>query len=247
MSMNNIVSGGGKTPLITLKKNPKPDLPICQMLCDVPLHDKLDAYDLTKFMNCHSTNLLIGKMGSGKTNLLYSFFKSKKLMNKVYDTIILFQPSSSRASMKDKLFDQLPDEQKFDEISLENLELAEEQFDGNNCIIFDDMGAYLKDNDIKKKLKEMIMNRRHKHLTIYFLCQTWFSIEKDIRKLFSNIFVFKVGKKELENIFEEVIERPKDLVLPISKLVYDKPFQFLFINIDSGRLFKNFDEIILED
>jgi hypothetical protein len=234
--------------MLTLKKNPKPDLPICQMLCDIKLHDKLDEYDLTKFMNCHSTNLLIGKQGSGKTNLLYSFFKSKKLMNRVYDKIILFQPASSRASMKDKLFDQLPDEQKFDEISLENLELAESEFDdGNNCIIFDDMGAYLKDNEIKKKLKEMIMNRRHKHLTIYFLVQTWFSIEKDIRKLFSNIFVFKVGKKELENIFEEVIERPKDLVLPISKLVYDKPYQFLFINIDSGRLFKNFDEIILED
>lgn len=233
--------------MLTLKVNEKPKLPICPMLCDVKLHDKLDDYELTKFMNCHSTNLLIGKMGSGKTNLLYSFFKSKKLMNKVYDKIILFQPESSRASMKDKLFDQLPDEQKFDELSLENLELAEDLCeDGNNCILIDDMGAYLKDKEIKKKLKEMIMNRRHKHLTIYFLCQTWYSIEKDIRKLFSNIFVFKVGKKELETIFEEVIERPKDLVLPISKLVYDKPYQFLFINVDSGRLFKNFDEILIE-
>lgn len=218
------------------------------MMCDAPLHDKLNEYELTKFMNCHSTNLLIGKMGSGKTNLLYSFFKSKKLMNKVYDKIILFQPESSRASMKDKLFDQLPDEQKFDELSLENLELAEDLCeDGNNCILIDDMGAYLKNKDIKKKLKEMIMNRRHKHLTIYFLCQTWYSIEKDIRKLFSNIFVFKVGKKELETIFDEVIERPKELVLPISKLVYDKPYQFLFINVDTGRLFKNFDEIVIED
>jgi hypothetical protein len=188
-------------------------------------------------------------MGSGKTNLLYSFFKSKKLMNKVYDKIILFQPSSSRASMKDKLFDQLPEEQKFDDLSLENLELAEELCDeeGNNAIIFDDQTAYLKDKEVRKKLKELIFNRRHKHLTIYFLVQTWFSIEKDIRKLFSNIFVFKVGKKELENIFEEVIEKTKDLVMPISRLVYDKPFQFLFINVDSGRLFKCWDEIEIDD
>lgn len=234
--------------MLSLKVNEKPKLPVCPMMCDVPLHEKLNEYELTKFMNCHSTNLLIGRMGSGKTNLLYSFFKSKKLMNKVYDKIILFQPASSRASMKDKLFDQLPEEQKFDELSLENLELAEDQFeDGNNAILIDDMGAYLKDKDIKKKLKEMIMNRRHKHLTIYFLCQTWYSIEKDIRKLFSNIFVFKVSKKELETIFEEVIERPKELVLPISKLVYDKPYQFLFINVDTGRLFKNWDEIIIDD
>ena len=235
--------------MLTLKKNPKPDLPICQMSCDTKLHHKLDDYEITKFMNCHSTNLLIGKMGSGKTNLLYSFFKSKKLMNKVYDKIILFQPSSSRASMKDKLFDQLPEEQKFDDLSLENLELAEELCDeeGNNAIIFDDQTAYLKDKEVRKKLKELIFNRRHKHLTIYFLVQTWFSIEKDIRKLFSNIFVFKVGKKELENIFEEVIEKTKDLVMPISRLVYDKPFQFLFINVDSGRLFKCWDEIEIDD
>ena len=42
--------------------------------------------------------------------------KSKKLLSKVYDKIYLFQPEQSRASMKDKLFDQLPEEQKFDEL-----------------------------------------------------------------------------------------------------------------------------------
>jgi hypothetical protein len=231
--------------MLTLKKNAKPDLPHCAMMCDTKLHPKLDDYEVTKFMNCHSTNLLVGKPGSGKTALLYSFFKSKRLMNKVYDRIILFQPESSRASMKDKLFDQLPDEQKFDEMSVENLELAEAEFDdGCNCMIFDDMGAYLKDKTVRKKLKELIMNRRHKHLTIYFLVQTWYSVEKDVRKLFSNIFVFKVGKKELETVFEEVVEQPKELVPHVSKLVYDKPYQFLFINVDSGRLFKCWDEIV---
>jgi len=219
------------------------------MHCDVKLHEKLDDYELSKFMNTHSTNLLLGRMGSGKTNLIYSFFKSKKLLNRVFEKIIIFQPASSRASMRDRLFDQLPESQKYDEMTLANLESAEDQFDetGNNCIIIDDFGAYLKNKDIKKKLKEMIMNRRHKHLTIWFLCQSWFSIEKDIRKLFSNLFIFKVAKKELETIFEEIIERDKDLVLPISKLVYDKPYEFLFVNIDSGRLFKGFDEILIDE
>ena len=232
--------------MLRLKTNAKPNLPHCAMLCDTKLHPKLDEYELTKFMNSHSTNLLIGKPGSGKTALLYSFFKSKQLMARVYDTIILFQPSSSRASMKDKLFDQLPDEQKFDELTPENLEAAEEQFDGNTALIFDDMGAYLKNKETRRKLKELIMNRRHKHLTIYFLVQTWFSVEKDVRKLFSNIFVFKVSKKELETIFEEAVEQPKEVVAQISKLVYDKPYQFLFVNTDSGRLFKSWDEILLD-
>ena len=53
--------------------------------------------------------------------------------------------------MKDKLFDQLPEDQKFEELSLENLQQVHDTLDdeGNNCIIFDDMGAYLKNHDIK--------------------------------------------------------------------------------------------------
>jgi hypothetical protein len=49
----------------------------------------------------------------------------------------------------------------------------------------------------------------------------------------------------METIFDELIELPKDHVLPIMKEVYDKPYNYLFINTDSQRLFKNFDEIII--
>ena len=92
--------------MISIKKNNKPELPVCEMLCDKPLHPKLNKYDLTTFLNCHQTAIFIGKPQSGKTSLLYSFMKSKKILSKVYDKIYLFQPEKSRASMKDKLFDQ---------------------------------------------------------------------------------------------------------------------------------------------
>jgi len=91
------------------------------------------------------------------------------------------------------------------------------------------------------------MNRRHLRCSIYFLVQTWFSIEKDIRKLFSNIFVFRVSKKELETIFDEVVEQKKCYVGDIAKIVYDEPYKYLFINTDSQRLFKCFDELIIKD
>ena len=113
-------------------------------------------------------------------------------------------------------------------------------------IIFDDMTAYLKDNEIQKKLKNFVFNRRHKHLSIIFLVQSWISVPKDIRKLFSNIFIFKVSKNEMEQIFDEVVEQKKDYILPLMKLVYDEAHQYLFINTDSQRLFKGFDEIILD-
>ena len=223
--------------MISIKKNIKPDLPVCTMLCDKPLHPKLDRYDLTSFLNSHQTTLLVGKPGQGKTSLIYSFMKSKKLLSKVYDKIYLFQPEQSRASMKDKLFDQLPEEQKFDELTFENLQYVKDNLepDENTCIIFDDMGAYLKNNETRKLLKEMIMNRRHYKISIYFLVQTYYSIEKDVRKLFSNLIIFKISPHEMLNITSEQIEQHNDKINDLVKIVYDKKFNFLFINTESQR------------
>jgi len=234
--------------MIQIKNNDAPKLKHCEMLCDAKLHPKLDNYELTSFLNSHSTTLFIGRPKSGKTSLLYSFLKSKEIFKNTFDKIFLFQPEQSRASMKDKLFDKIPDDQKFDELNLENLSYIEDNLsEHNNVILFDDMTAYLKNPDIKKKLKELVFNRRHKHLSIIFLVQTYLSIEKDIRKLFNNLFIFKSSKKEMETIFDELIELPKDYVLPIMREVYDKPYNYLFINTDAQRLFKNFDEIIIGD
>jgi len=77
------------------------------------------------------------------------------------------------------------------------------------------------------------------------LVQTWFSIEKDIRKLFSNIFVFRVSKKEIETIFDEVVEQKKEHIGDIVKIVYDEPYKYLFVNTDSQRLFSGFNELLI--
>jgi hypothetical protein len=242
---------------ITIKENEKPKLPICKMNCDSDLAEHLNNYELTKLAFSHfSTNLLIGKPKSGKTSLLYSFFKGDKKDNKilkgVFSTIYLFQPENSRQSMTDNIFEILPEEQKFSELTFENLLLVSERIkaDAQNgytsCIIYDDMGAYLKNKETLKLFKELAMNKRHYKLTQLFLVQTWYSVEKDLRRLWDNIFVFRVSKDELKNIFTEVVEQSKDLVDDISKIVYDKPFQYLVINTESQRLFKGFDELIIQ-
>lgn len=240
--------------MITLQKNKKPKLKTCEMVCDKELNSKLNKYELTKFLNSHTTNLLIGKPKSGKTSLLYSFFQSSKCLKKCFHNIYLFQPSHSRGSMKDKLFDKLPDDQKFEELDYESLVEVMDRIkmsdpDHNNAIIFDDMTAYLKDYHVEKLLKELVFNRRHLRTSIYFLCQTYISVPKDLRKLFSNLFIFRVSKNELKLMFEELIEDKSkvNLISDITKLVFDKPHQFLFVNTDSQRFFKNFDELVFKN
>ena len=119
--------------------------------------------------------------------------------------------------------------------------------DENTCLIFDDQGAYLKNNETKKLLKELIMNRRHLHLSIFFLVQSYLSIERDVRKLFSNCFIFRCSKKEMETIADERIEQKKEHLNEIVKIVFNKPYQYLFINTDSQRIFNGFDELIIDD
>ena len=240
--------------MITIQKNKKPKLKACEMICDKELNAKLNKYELTKFLNAHTTNLLIGKPRSGKTSLLYSLFQSSRCLKKCFHNIYLFQPSHSRGSMKDKLFDKLPDDQKYEELDYESLDEVMDRIkmsdpEHNNCIIFGDMAAYLKDYHVEKLLKELVFNRRHLRTSIFFLCQTYISVPKDLRKLFSNLFIFRVNKNELKLIFEEQIEDKTkvNLISEITKLVFDRPFQFLFINTDTQRFFKNFDELLFKD
>lgn len=233
-----------------LVKLKKPTLTPPQMICDKPLHKKLDDYELTSYLNSHSTNLLLGKPKSGKSSLLWSMLKDKRMLNKVFDNVYLFQPSHSRASIKNNIFKNHPKDKMFEELNYEDLDEVMDRIRGtdpneNNVIIFDDQSAYLKNKETLRLFKELIFNRRHLRTSIYFLNQTFFSVPKELRRLFSNIFVFKVSRNEMKNLFEEVVEQDhvKELMPQISKLVFDKPYQYLFINTDNQKFYKGFDRI----
>ena len=122
MSYNRFRLGIFYLQLFALLRNLKPTFEVIGMLIDKPLSKDLNKYKLTRFLNCHSTNLLIGKPGSGKTTLKLSLFN--KMLRGCFHNIYLFQPSHSRASMKKDIFEELPDEQKFDELNYDNLLLV---------------------------------------------------------------------------------------------------------------------------
>jgi hypothetical protein len=47
------------------------------------------------------------------------------------------------------------------------------------------------------------------HISIYFLCQTWHTVNKDIRRLFNNLFIFKTSKMNLKQYFMNLIQASK--------------------------------------
>jgi hypothetical protein len=239
--------------MIRIKENSKPTLPHCSMVCDTKLHKKLDKYDLTSFLNAHTTNLLIGRARSGKTSLLHSLFEHTHLLRYCYHKIYLFQPSQSGASIKDNIFELLPTDQIYNELTFDTLyevkcRIEEDAKDNiTSCIIFDDMAAHLKNKQTLKLFKELIYNRRHLRLSLYFLVQSFYAVPKELRRMWSNIFCFKVTKDEMRNMWNELVERDEEYIIPIMKMVFNEPYKFLFINVDSNRLFNGWDELIFPD
>jgi len=162
-------------------------------------------------------------------------------------------PSHSRGSLKDNIFEQLPENQLYDSLTNETIDDVFDQIEevaddgGFSLLILDDQQAYLKDKYVTKRLTEIVCNRRHLRTSVWLIAQTYKSIPKQIRQVLTNLFVFKVRKSEMANIFEEQVELMKDNFQDVVKMVYKTPHNYLFIDTATQRIFKNFDEIILED
>jgi hypothetical protein len=228
---------------IEIVEHNRPKLKIPKCVCDDELNPILNNYELLKiaFNKQSSATLIIGKPGQGKTTFVQSLFSTKKGLRGKYSKIYLFCPPRSRESMLDGALNQVKEERMYDELNYDNLEEVIEmcKMDNDNklktklkfCLIFDDMGAYLKNNDTLKLFNELMMNRRHMRISLFFLCQTFYSISREMRRLFSNFFIFKVNKRALIEIFDEILEEQnKKLISDVAKLVYDEPHTFLYIN-----------------
>jgi len=231
--------------MIRIKKTEKIDITPPSFLCDYPLTEHLNNYPQFSYMNVFNTTAILGRPGSGKTSMLISMLSQKgkeKIYNKVFDFVYVIMPTQSRNSLKKNIFEKHAQDRLFDELTLENLQKIYDAIEENSLnkktslVIYDDVGASLKNNDIQNLLKKMSFNRRHLKLVQIFLIQSWISIPLTIRKLFSNLIVFKPNKIEWEKVVEETIEQEKDIALGLLDL-YKNPHDYLFINITNQKIF----------
>jgi hypothetical protein len=239
---------------IKVKQNEAPTMKMPKFIVDAELHQKLNNYDLTKLLNKHNFSLFLGKAGSGKSSLCISMLQTPSLFKNIWHNIILFAPKNSRSSIKNNFWEKnLPSEQIYDVLNLENLNEAynvaqnnaQEEF--QTLIVLDDVQSGLKNIDIQKMLLHMVNNRRHARLSIWLLCQNYFTIPKQVRMSLTNLFIFKVSKPEIENIFTEQIELKHEKFQDIINNFYKMPHDYIFIDSLTKRIFLNFDEMIYEE
>ena len=237
--------------MLKLKNNKKPNLNIPSFSVDNKLKDKLDNIEIFKLMNKSHFALFLGKAGSGKSSLVISFLNSKDAFKKCFHNVFLFCPANSRSSIKDDFWENnLEDEQIYDDLTIDNLidvysKIEQDALQGfKSLIILDDVQRNLK-GDCEKFLLHIINNRRHNRICIWICCQNYKTIPLQVRLTLTDLFIFKVGKQEIENIYEELTEIDKNKFNIITNNAYKNLGDFIYLNCLSQRLFNNWDEIIL--
>lgn len=237
---------------IDIIKGEDPKLKIPKFVCDKalktdvpsPYHLLVDGF---KFI------LFVGRPASGKTSHMISLFKDKRCLRKVWNNVILIMPKTSLNSLKegDNIFKDIDPDKQYEDIDdigavYQQVKKYSED-DETSVIIIDDQMSKLKNPAIEKVLTHIVANRRHLKTSIILLTQILERVPLKLRKL-TNVVItmYRPSKKELTMTFEEFLEQKEDTAQEIGKLAFQKPFDFLFIDVPSQRLFSNYDEIIIK-
>lgn len=239
--------------MVRLEELEKPELKCVKMNCDAPIDNKLLEYPMVE--DCWSRtsfNVIVGKMGQGKTSLITNLVKNvfKRCFNKIY----VFIPYNSRVSIDNDIYGKgLPDDQLFDTLTEENLldvyeRVKETSNEGKySLILIDDFQAQLKDPNIIKVLEKIITKMRHLRTTIFLLQQNFQALDKKLRELVSNLIMFNVGKSQLTKVFDEVIQLDKSKYNDLIDLAFVDRNDWICYNNNSKNIYRMFDRIILDE
>ena len=235
--------------IIQLKK---PNLHKIKMNCDECIDEKLLEYPMVADVFSHTSfNIIVGKMGQGKSSLMVNLVKN--VFKKCFAKIYIFIPESSRKSIDKDIFGRhLPEDQLFDELTEENLEyvynrLQEDTEEGDfSLLIIDDFQVQLKDIRIVAILERIITKMRHLRCTVFLLNQNYVKLVKNLRLLVSNIILFNVGKSALDFIFDETIQLDKKKYQALIDNCFVNKNDWILINVNgSKKIYRMFDEVIL--
>lgn len=231
----------------------KPNLKKVKMLVDDVIDPKLMKYPMpADVFSKTSFNIILGKMGSGKTSLITNYIKT--IFRKAFEHIIVFMPASSRRSIENDIYGkQLPPGDLYDTLTEEGLDEVIDKLEENSeneentLLIIDDFQAALKDPDVQARLQKIVTRMRHMRCTIFILQQNFQKLPKFLRELVTNVITFNVGKSQLNKLFEETVQIDKDKYQKLIDLAFVDKNDYIIINVNGSRnIYKGFDRIVFD-
>lgn len=231
----------------------KPNLKKVKMNVDDIIDEKLLKYPMSAdLFGRTSFNVILGKMGQGKTSLITNFVKT--IFKRCFEHMIVFIPTGSRRSIENDIYGKhLPDADLYDALTAENLdeviEKLEENADNgeNTLLIIDDFQSALKDPDVLARLQKIVTRMRHMRTTIFILQQNFQKMAKFMRELVTNVITFNVGKSQLDKLFEETVQLNKNKFQALIDLAFQERNDWIAINVNGNRnVYRMFDRIVLE-
>tara|TARA_R100000951_G_scaffold31486_1_gene26971 strand:- start:4182 stop:4964 length:783 start_codon:yes stop_codon:yes gene_type:complete len=208
---------------------------------------------------------IIGKSGSGKTNLLRNLTEKlgkNSIYAKKFSNVFYISPSIKSMNKKPKL----PQDRFYS--SLNDLpeiveRLGQEGNEGRTLLIMDDITNELKSSGtMGENLKTIYQNNRHLgnpmineengeieesgSMSSMILSQRTNNLPRFIRSQLTHIILFdcRSTKSEMNTIFEEFFHTDKEVFNEILRRTFDNPkekYNFLFIDLGNSKVYKNFD------
>tara|TARA_R110000782_G_scaffold212085_1_gene300196 strand:- start:26 stop:550 length:525 start_codon:yes stop_codon:yes gene_type:complete len=156
-------------------------------------------------------------------------------------------------------YEMIHEDQKFESATLENIQgvLDEIKDSGEKVLfIFDDVIADIRGKgkgEIENLLQKIFFNRRHLagyggSVSIIATSQSYVKIDPKLRKTASQLIQYKPQKKEIENIFDDMITLPKKEFMDVLRYIYKKKHDFMFLDLqeqDTKQIHKNFTQLII--
>jgi KaiC/GvpD/RAD55 family RecA-like ATPase len=232
----------------------KPNFKKVRMLCDDIIDDKILKFPMTAdLFSRTSFNVILGKMGQGKTSLITNLVKT--VFKKCFEHIIIFIPAGSRRSIENDIYGKnLPSADLYDTLTEENLDEVIEKIEEaaeegeNTLLIIDDFQAALKDPDVLARLQKIVTRMRHMRTTIFILQQNFQKMAKFLRELVTNVITFNTGKSQLTKLFEETVQIDKDKFQALTDIAFRDKNDWIAINVNGARnIYRGFDRIVFDE
>jgi hypothetical protein len=158
-------------------------------------------------------------------------------------------PQSSRQSIENDLFGKhLPEDQLYDDLTVDILNEIYEKLNENtkekynSLLIVDDFQTALKNPDIAKALERIVIKTRHLRTTSFYLVQNFLKVPKPLRQLAQNVILFNIGKQQLTQVFEEIIQMKKDKYEEIIDVCFKEAHDWILVNLHKSKnIYCNFN------